>query len=74
MDNMTIIAVASIVIAGITDRLRRDGAGAGRRAGGRDGADLAGPAARRLRHHHPDPVRGPGDDRVHRPSTASWSR
>jgi hypothetical protein len=35
-------------------RFRHYGAGAGRRARGLDGAEFPGPAARRLRHHHPD--------------------
>ncbi len=64
MDSMTIIAVASIVIAGITIGFGSHGARAGGREGGRDGAELAGAAARCVRDHHPDPVRGPGDDRV----------
>ena len=45
MDNMTIIAVASIVIAGITTGFGSYGACAGGREGGRDGAEFAGPAA-----------------------------
>ena len=65
MDNMTIIAVASIVIAGITTGFGTMGPALARREGGRDGVEFAGPAARRLRHHHPDLVRGSGDDRVH---------
>ena len=65
MDSMTLIAIASIVTAGLTIALGSIGACAGRRAGGRHGVELAGAAARRLRHHHPDPVRRPGDDRVH---------
>jgi hypothetical protein len=44
---------------------RLHGPALGEGKGGRDGAEFAGPAARRLRHHHPDPVRRSGDDRVH---------
>ncbi len=65
MDSMTIIAVASIVTAGITTGFGVHWACTWRREGGRDGADIAGPATRRLGHHHPDPVCRPGDDRVH---------
>ena len=65
MDSMTIIAVASIVIAGLTTGFGTMGPALGGGPGGRDGADLAGAAAGRLRHHHPNPVRRPGDDRVH---------
>ena len=48
------------------DRLRQHGACARRRPGGRHRVEFAGAAARCLRHHHPDLVRRPGDDRVHR--------
>ena len=65
MDSMTIIAVASIVIAGITTGFGSMGPALAEGQGGRDGAEFAGAAARRLRHHHPDPVRRSGDDRVH---------
>jgi hypothetical protein len=65
MDNMTIIAVASIVIAGITTGFGTMGPALAEGKSGCDGAEFAGAAARRLRHHHPDPVRGSGDDRVH---------
>ena len=45
MDSMTIIAVASIVIAGITTGFGTHGAGAGGREGGRDGADVRWPSS-----------------------------
>ena len=66
MDSMSIttIAVASIVVSGMTIAFGSLGACAGGRKGGRDGAELAGSAARRVRDHHADPVRRPRDDRV----------
>ena len=65
MDNMTIIAVASIVIAGLHHQFRMLGACTGGREGGRDGTHFAGPATRCLRYNYPDPVCRSGDDRVH---------
>ena len=66
MDNMTLIAIASIVTAGLTIALRQYRAGAWRRAGGRHGPEFAGAAARCRHDDHPHPVRRAGDDRVHR--------
>ena len=65
MDSMTIIAVASIVIAGLTTGFGTMGPALGGRKGSRDSAEFAGATARRLRHHHPHPVCRFGDDRVH---------
>ena len=52
MDSMTLIAVASIVTAGLTTGFGCHWAGAGGRAGGLDGVDFAGSAAGCLSHHH----------------------
>ena len=65
MDSMTIIAVASIVIAGITTGFGTMGPALAEGRAVATALTFAGPAARRLRHHHPDPVRRSGDDRVH---------
>ena len=66
MDSMTIIAIASIVTAGLTIGLGSIGPALGEGRAVATALELAGAAARRLRHHHPNLVRGPGDDRVHR--------
>ena len=57
MDNMTLIAVASIVTAGLTTGFGCMVPALGEGQGGRHRPDFAGAAARRLRDHHPDPVR-----------------
>ena len=54
MDNMTIIAVVSIVTAGLTIAL-----------GSIDGTEFTGAAAGCGSDDHADAVCGPGDDRVH---------
>ena len=65
MDSMTTIAVASIVIAGVTTGFGTMGPALAEGRAVAIGAQLAGPAAGCLRDDHPDLVRGPGDDRVH---------
>jgi len=64
MDSMTVIAVASIVIAGITTSFGCLGPALAE-VGRWHGTHIARPAARCLRHDHAHPVRGPRDDRVH---------
>ena len=64
MDSMTIIAVASIVIAGFTIGI---GTMIPALAEGRAVAtalSFSGPAARCLRDYHANLIRRPGDDRV----------
>jgi hypothetical protein len=65
MDSMTLIAIASILIAGHHDRFGMHDAGARRRARGLECAEFAGTATRRFRHDHPDLVCWTGDGRVH---------
>ena len=66
MDSMTLIAIASIITAGLTIALGSIGPALGEGRAVATGAELAGAAARQLGDHHPHPVRGPGDDRVDR--------
>jgi len=62
---MTIIAVASIIIAGYHHQFRLHGPSFGGRKGGRDGAHFTCAAAGCFIHHHSDLVCGSGDDRIH---------
>ncbi len=66
MDSMTLIAIVSIITAGVTIATGEYRTRARRRAGRLDGLELAGTTARCLEHHHTNLVRGPGDDRIHR--------
>ena len=66
MDSMTIIAVVSIVTAGLTIALGSIGPALGEGRAVSTALSFAGATARRFRHHHPHFVRGPGHDRIHR--------
>ena len=66
MDSMTLIAMASIVTAGLTIALGSIGPALGEGRAVATALELPGAAARCRSHDHPHPVRRPGDDRVHR--------
>ena len=66
MDSMTLIAIVSIITAGVTIALGSIAPALGEGRAVSDGLELAGAAARCRKHHHANPVRGPGDDRIHR--------
>ena len=66
MDSVTVIGIVSIAAAAFCMAIGSIGPGTGRRQGDRAGAQLDRAAAGRSRHHQPDAVHRPGDDRIHR--------
>ena len=66
MDSMTIIAIVSIITAGVTIALGSIAPAIGEGRAVSTALTLAGTTARCLEHHHANLVRGPGDDRIDR--------
>ena len=64
MDNMTIIAAASIILRGAHHGHRSGGTGDGPGSGSGSSAERASSAARRLFDDHSNIVRGARDDRI----------
>ena len=65
MDSMTIIAVVSIITAGLTIALGSIGPALGEGRAVSTALSFAGATTRRLGDDHPHFVRGPGHDRIH---------
>ncbi len=65
MDSMTLIAIISIITAGLTISVGVIGPALGEGKAVATALSFAGAATRRLRDHYPDIVRRPGDNRIH---------
>ena len=66
MDSMTLIAIVSIITAGVTIGLGSIAPALGEGRAVSTALELTGTAARCRNHDHANLVRGPGDDRIHR--------
>ncbi len=65
MDSMTLIAIASIVMAGLTTGFGTMGPALAEGKAVSDGVDVTGATARRLSHYYANSVCRFGNDRIH---------